>query len=95
MVVVYEKAVEKLGLDIKKVESLVRRMNKVNKEAKKMGLTIFGGSSNGSLRGGHDMIVAELSGGNFDGGDGATQEDDEGLLRGEGYFVDKNMKIRL
>lgn len=74
------------GLDIKKVESISRRLSKAAMEAQEMGLTVFGGSGTGTLRfhDGQDrsLIVSYLNG-DFDGGDGACMEDENGLLRGE------------
>lgn len=88
-----ERECERAGLDQRKVASLVRRLNAAAKDAKAMGLTIFGGSGTGSLRwrDPYDndayrgpLVVAFLAGGNFDGGDGACAEDELGLMRGEG-----------
>ena len=61
-----------LGLDTKKVASIARRLSKAASEANKLGLVVFGGSGNGTLRvfgRGTSGIVAELDG-SFDGGDG-------------------------
>jgi len=80
---------EKAGLDIKKVESIARRLSKAAKEASDIGVHIFGGSGSGSLRfddrndNGRNLIIADCLLGMFDGGDGAAMEDDEGFLRGE------------
>ena len=86
---VNEDECEAAGLDPKKVESIARRLSAAGREADKLGITIFGGSSSGSLRI-HDkkgpqeraLILADIDG-YFDGGDGGYKEDDEGLLRGE------------
>lgn len=83
----YLKECEKAGLDIKKVDSIARRISKAAKEAKEIGIEIFGGSGTGTLRyyDDHDkrpLLIADLDG-IFDGGDGAAIEDDEGFLRGE------------
>jgi hypothetical protein len=59
-------------LNVKQVASIARRLSKAGKEARALGLTIFGGSGNGSLRilgRGTSGIVADIDG-NFDGGDG-------------------------
>lgn len=80
------------GLDPKKVASIARRIAAAAKDAKDLGLTVFGGSGSGSLRW-HDpmsnnprlgpLVVAHMPGGNFDGGDGAEHPDEYGLMRGE------------
>lgn len=63
------------GLDPKAVASIANRISRAAKEAKRLGLTIFGGAGSGSLRyggtdlGGHHTEVATLDG-SFDGGDG-------------------------
>lgn len=62
-----------MGLDPKKVASIARRISKAALEAQSMGLTVFGGSGNGTLRHwgehGREGEVADLDG-MFDGGDG-------------------------
>lgn len=86
-----ENEIEAVGLDEKKIASIARRISKAAIEAREMGITIFGGSGSGTLRyfgyndtrkGEGNLIVAYLEGA-FDGGDGATYEDDDGLQRGE------------
>ena len=67
---------ESFGLDPKRVKSIASRLSKAAKEAKEMGLTVFGGSGSGNLR----FNGAELQGpghsevatldGHFDGGCG-------------------------
>lgn len=73
-------------LDIKKVQSIARRISTAAKEAETMGIHIFGGSGKGTLRfrdgGDRALIVAHIDGG-FDGGDGGCVEDNDGYLRGE------------
>lgn len=59
---------ELLGLDVKKVAKLEKDIYAISKRAGKLGLHIFGGSSN-TLRCG-SIIVADNIGSNFDGGDG-------------------------
>lgn len=80
------KACEKVGLNIKKVQSIARRISKAAKEAEELGIDIFGGSGTGSLRfddnGERNLIIGYIDG-VFDGGDGGSMEDDEGFLRGE------------
>jgi len=72
------------GLDAKDIERIARGLDKYAKAASRLGITIFGGSGSGSLRHKGSLIIAELGAGNYDGGDGACREDDDGLLRGEG-----------
>lgn len=90
---VLEEECEFARLDPKKVAGVARRLERAAADAKKMGLTVFGGSGSGSLRwhdeGGNDprqgpLVVAHMQGGNFDGGDGAEREDELGMMRGEG-----------
>lgn len=67
-----DEACARFGLDIKRVESIARRIAKAAAEARALGLIIFGGSGSGSLRkagGGAQNEIASL-GSNFDGGDG-------------------------
>ena len=80
-------ACRKVHLDVKKIESIARRLSKAAHEAELLGITVFGGSGTGSLRIHDDprnnaLILAQLNG-VFDGGDGGYHEDDEGFLRGE------------
>ena len=84
---------EAAGLDPKAVERLLRRMESVAKDAKAMGLTIFGGAGSGSFRfrdrsSDHRvglLIVASVMNGSWDGGDGGDGCDcGDGLIRGEG-----------
>jgi len=74
------------GLDPKEVKRIADGMSRYAKEAAKLGLEVFGGGS-GDLRqhnaGRPGLIVANLDG-VFNGGDGASREDEDGLLRGEG-----------
>ncbi len=76
--------------ELKRITSIARRISKAAKEAHKMGIEVFGGTSHGTLRFNDDkgpspssgLILADLDG-CFDGGCGATCEDEHGLLRGE------------
>lgn len=83
----YENECVAAGLDIKKVEALAKRLERAGLDAEKLGLFIFGGSGSGTLRFSRQdkapLIIADWLGGNFDGGDGAEDEDDEGLAVGE------------
>lgn len=74
------------GLDPKRVESIARRINKAAKEAREMGLEVFGGSTAGTLRviePGAQLIVADMTGGCWSGGDGSTHTGKDGLTYGE------------
>jgi len=76
------------GIDPKKVDSLIRSLNKTVKKLDELDITLFGGSGSGTLRYRDTphkgaLIVGELLGSNFDGGDGAYCENDDNLLRGE------------
>jgi hypothetical protein len=78
------------GLDPKAVLSIARRLDRACRDARKLGMTVFGGSGHGSLRysDSHDassrqLVVADLGPLGWDGGDGACTPDEEGLLRGE------------
>lgn len=75
------------GVDPMKVESLAKRLEKLGKEAEKMGLHIFGGNGTGSLRTNEsvndsNIVVAHICGGHWDGGDGHEMEID-GIIYGE------------
>jgi hypothetical protein len=66
---------EELGLDVKLVESAVRRLSKAARELEEMGLTVFGGAGSGTVRMmSHDpgKVLANLDG-RFDGGDGGVE----------------------
>lgn len=77
---------EAAGLDPAKVLRIAKGLSRYAKEAEALGLQIFGGTGEGSLRfndSGHgDLVVADLDG-NFSGGDGSACEDADGLIRGE------------
>lgn len=75
------------NVDPMKVESLAKRLEKLGKEAEKMGLHIFGGSGAGSLRtnecvNDRSIVVAHICAGHWDGGDGHEVEID-GVTYGE------------
>ncbi len=88
---IYEDAIDKVGLDVQKVESIANRISTAAREADGLGLKIFGGTGSGTLRFDDNpesvetelLIIAELDGICWDGGDGATREDSDGYLRGE------------
>lgn len=74
------------GLDPAQVRRIAKGLSRYAKEAKSLGVEVFGGSGFGQLRfddgGDGKLIVAELDG-LFDGGDGASGPRDDGLMRGE------------
>lgn len=81
---------EAVGLDPKAVDRIAKRLGRAARAASRLGLTIFGGAGSGTLRF-HDnvgnygpLIVAEIEGANWDGGDGGDGYSPDGLKRGEG-----------
>lgn len=74
------------GLDPNEVARIASGLSRYAKQAQRLGIQVFGGSSGGLLRfadgSSGSLILASLDG-DFDGGDGGLQEDSEGLLRGE------------
>lgn len=81
-----EAEIEEAGLDPDKVASIARRIERAAKEAEKLGITVFGGSS-GSLRfddnSGKGSLILTTLDGLFDGGCGAERNWGDGLVRGE------------
>lgn len=86
MASVTEKECEAAGLNPLDVKRIAQGLSRYAKEAKKLGIEVFGGSGSGSLRfndgGNGNLILADLDG-DFDGGDGGCDEIDDGLIRGE------------
>ncbi len=79
------------GLDPVKVNALAKRLSAIAMDAKRMGLTIFGGAGTGTLRINDNpndiysrpLVVAILDG-HWDGGDGGYGvRGEDGLMRGE------------
>jgi hypothetical protein len=77
----------KAGLDYEEVKRIAKGLSRYAKQAEKLGLTIFGGSSgrlefddNGN---GYNSLVIAILDGRYDGGCGGTHVDDEGLERTE------------
>lgn len=86
-VIIHESECAAAGLDPKEVRRIAAGFNRYARQAKRLGITIFGGTGSGSLRARDDdllpqLIIADLDG-PYDGGDGGAQEDENGLLRGE------------
>lgn len=81
-----ESECEAAGLDPKEVKRIASGLSRYAKQAEKLGICIFGGSGAGSLMVNDGepgrLVVADIDG-DFDGGNGACQEDENGLLRGE------------
>jgi hypothetical protein len=75
------------GIDPQIVARFERRISRLLKDMDMHGLSIFCGSSSGTIRynDGQErpLIVGEFSGHNHDGGDGAVFPDAKGLERGE------------
>lgn len=77
------------GVDPAEVAKIARGLSRYAKQARALGLCVFGGSGSGTLRfddmqgiESGPLVVASLDG-PFDGGDGGERQDDDGLLRGE------------
>lgn len=75
------------GLDPKEVEKIAKGISRYTRQAAALGIQVFGGGAcSGSLRfpqdGKGSLVLADLDG-TFEGGDGATDWDSDGLLRGE------------
>lgn len=89
---VNERECEVAGLDPQAVARIARRLERAAKAAEGLGLQIFGGSGSGDLRvlgseiggrlGGY-IVVAEISGGAWSGGEGTSSKGPDGLIRGE------------
>jgi hypothetical protein len=77
---------KKAGIDPKAVGKILKRLNRVMRDAGELGLDLFCGSAN-SLRARDNkersLIVGHPDFNNADGGCGAVSEDEEGLMRGE------------
>ena len=78
------------GVKEDEVLRIAKGLSKYAEQARAMGLTVFGGTGGGSLRkratGGpadSSMLVVAHLDGSYDGGDGAEETDENGLLRGE------------
>lgn len=79
------------GVDPREVARIAHGISRYAQQAEALGITIFGGTTGGTLRFNDDsngvntrsLIIATISGGDFDGGDGSTFCDSQGLLRGE------------
>lgn len=75
------------GLDPKEVERIAAGLSRYGRQARNLGITVFGGSGSGELRfddniGYGSLKIAYLEG-TFDGGAGADQSYGDGLQRGE------------
>ena len=79
---------EHAGLDENEVGRIAKGLSRYARAADRLGLTIFGGSGEGTLRTSDDLVVAFLDG-QFDGGDGAIMSDDNGLEWGESAQFEK------
>lgn len=82
--IVHDPECESAGLDPASVARLAKLLDRAGKEAQRLGLSVFGGSGSGSLR--HSttgLIVADITHGHWDGGDGAERIGEDGLRYGE------------
>lgn len=78
------------GIDPDKIRSIARRLSSAGRDARALGVTIFGGSGSGTLRIHQNpgdstvgaLVLADLDG-QYDGGDGGCVARADGLLRGE------------
>ena len=84
---------EDKGLDKKKVGEVVKLLSKGGRMANRMGLCVFGGSGGGTLRTRDHTIVAYLDG-EYDGGDGGSTEDENGVMRGEVWWDERKREGR-
>lgn len=84
-----ERECELVGLDPKSVERISNRLDKVMRDAKALGISLFCGGVSPTLRYNDNdqsrrlLIVGYCTFNNQDGGDGGCCEDSEGVLRGE------------
>ena len=79
---------DKADKSIVDIERLARELSSLGRRARRLGVYVFGGSGTGTLRC-HDgdgnlppLILATIDG-DFDGGDGTSGRDADGLDRGE------------
>jgi len=88
----YDRECDVAGQDPAKVKRLASRLQRLANDCNALGITIFGGSGSGSLRGfdgnrdrriDERMLILATIEGPFDGGDGGATPDDDDLLRGE------------
>jgi hypothetical protein len=83
---VYQLECERAGLDPGEVRKIARGLGRYALQAERLGLTAYGASTASlrfqDARDKPPLIVATLDG-DWDGGDGATHLDEDGLRRGE------------
>lgn len=92
-IILYDRECDAAGQDPAKVARLARRLRKIARECEDLGITIFGGAHSGDLRAAEAnklrrglsdrMLILASVPGPFDGGDGGSVPDEDGLLRGE------------
>jgi hypothetical protein len=87
LLTIHEHECEAAGKDTGKITQLALDLHRISVRMKQLGVYVFGGSGSGTIRAqmpGDDrpLVLADIGSG-FDGGDGATREDADGLLRGE------------
>lgn len=96
MATIYEDECREAKIDPDEVRRIASRLQRVARDAKKAGILIFGGSGSATLRPCQDhgeskrrglhcgrLILTDIEGGSWDGGDGGYGPDADGLMRGE------------
>jgi len=82
---IYNDECEAAGLDRKEVRRIAAGLSRYGKQARELGLTVFG-CGTGDIRTNDGCLIVASIDGDFDGGDGTTRTDAYGLLRGEHYY---------
>jgi hypothetical protein len=80
---VNERECEAAGISPKEVAAIKRRLERVCRDAEKLGISVFMGSGSTLRKSGSTLILAPLNVYNCDGGDGGYAEGPDGLLHGE------------
>lgn len=89
MAIINEDEIAAAGLNPRVVKDIARRLENAARKAHKHRISIFVGSGSAQLRfddlqvNAGDLILAQISEGSWDDGDGQAVEGIDGLLRGE------------
>ena len=87
MATVYENEIRQAGLDPNVIRRIANGIERYAKEAQKHGITVYGGSTCGSLRFSDDrsktQLIIAIMLGSWDGGDGGDGHSNDGFFRGE------------